>query len=78
MFASILNLVVKPQPLEVGLWIRIMIGKICPPLTKKHNFILITTDYFAKWVETTSYKNTTKRDNENVYKIEYIQSVQYS
>ena len=28
-----------------------IIGKIHPPSTKRHEFILVATDYFTKWVE---------------------------
>ncbi|XP_056167311.1 uncharacterized protein LOC130138162 [Syzygium oleosum] len=38
-----------------------IIGKIYPPSSKKHSFILVATDYFTKWVEAASYKNITQK-----------------
>ena len=34
-----------------------LIGKIYPASSKGHNFILVTTDYFTKWVEAVKVKN---------------------
>ena len=34
-----------------------LIGKIYPASSKGHNFILVTTDYFTKWVEVVKVKN---------------------
>lgn len=36
-----------------------IVGKIYSPSSKKHNFILVATDYFTKWVEAVSYKSIT-------------------
>jgi hypothetical protein len=39
-----------------------MIGKINPPSSKGHQFILAVTDYFTKWVEVVPMKSITSRD----------------
>jgi hypothetical protein len=39
-----------------------MIGKINPPSSKGHQFILAITDYFTKWVEAVLMKSVTSRD----------------
>jgi hypothetical protein len=39
-----------------------MIGKINPPSSKGHQFILVVTDYFTKWVEAVPVKSVTSRD----------------
>jgi hypothetical protein len=45
-----------------------MIGKINPPLSKGHQFILAVTDYFTKWVEAVPMKSVTSRDVINFVK----------
>ena len=45
-----------------------MIGKINPPSSKGHKFILVATDYFTKWVEVVPYKKVTTRDVINFVK----------
>jgi len=32
-------------------WAMDIIGKIYPPSSKRHNFILVAIDYFMKWLE---------------------------
>jgi hypothetical protein len=39
-----------------------MIGKINPPSSKGHQFILAITDYFTKWVEAIPMKSVASRD----------------
>jgi hypothetical protein len=39
-----------------------MIGKINPPSSKGHKFILAITDYFTKWVEAVPMKSVASRD----------------
>jgi transposase InsO family protein len=39
-----------------------MIGKINPPSSKGHQFILAITDYFTKWVEAVPMKSVASRD----------------
>ena len=46
--------IVKPWPFRG--WAMDMIGKIHPPSSKHHCFILVATDYFTKWVEAKPYK----------------------
>ena len=38
-----------------------MIGMIEPRASNGHRFILVTIDYFTKWVEASSYTNVTKQ-----------------
>jgi hypothetical protein len=39
-----------------------MIGKINPPSSKGHQFILAITDYFTKWVEAIPMKSVASKD----------------
>ena len=39
-----------------------MIGKINPPLSKGHQWILAITDYFTKWVEAVPMKSVSTKD----------------
>jgi hypothetical protein len=45
-----------------------MIGKINPPSSKGHQFILAVIDYFTKWVEAVPMKPVTSRDVINFIK----------
>jgi hypothetical protein len=45
-----------------------MIGKINPPSSKGHQFILAVTDYFTKWVEAVPMKSVTSRNVINFVK----------
>ena len=38
-----------------------MIGMIKPKSSNRHRFILVTIDYFTKWVEAASYANVTSQ-----------------
>ncbi|XP_070024994.1 uncharacterized protein [Nicotiana sylvestris] len=42
-------------------WGMDVIGPIEPSASNGHNFILVTIDYFTKWVETASYRAVTKK-----------------
>ena len=39
-----------------------LIGKIYPPSSKKHAFIIVATDYFTKWVEAQPMTNVSQTD----------------
>ena len=39
-----------------------LIGKIPPTSSKGHNFILVATDYFTKWVEVVPLKKVEQKD----------------
>jgi hypothetical protein len=45
-----------------------MIGKINPPSSKGHQFILAITDYFTKWVEAIPMKSVASKDVVNFVK----------
>jgi hypothetical protein len=45
-----------------------MIGKINPPSSKGHRFILAITNYFIKWVETIPMKSVESKDVINFVK----------
>ncbi|GKV14311.1 hypothetical protein SLEP1_g25206 [Rubroshorea leprosula] len=61
--ASELNSIVKPWPFRG--WAIDLIGKVYPPSSKGHSFIIVATDYFTKWVEAKPVK---KVDQSNVIK----------
>jgi hypothetical protein len=58
--ASVMNPIIKPWPFRG--WGMDMIGKINPPSSKGHQFILAITDYFTKWVEAVPMKSVASRD----------------
>jgi hypothetical protein len=64
--ASVMNPIIKPWPFRG--WGMHMIGKINPPSSKGHQYILAITDYFTKWVETISMKSVTSKDVINFIK----------
>jgi transposase InsO family protein len=45
-----------------------MISKINPPCRKGHQYILVITDYFTKWVEAIPMKSVTSKDVVNFIK----------
>jgi hypothetical protein len=49
-------------------WGMDMIGKINPPSSKGHQFILAITDYFTKWVEAVPMKSVASKDVINFVK----------
>jgi hypothetical protein len=58
--ASVMNPIIKPWPFRG--WGMDMIGKINPPSSKGHQFILAIMDYFTKWVEAVPMKSVASRD----------------
>ena len=50
---SELHALIFPWPFL--LWVIDIIGKISPKSSNGHDYILVSIDYFTKWVETTSY-----------------------
>jgi hypothetical protein len=64
--ASVMNPIVKPWPFRG--WGMDMIGKINPPSSKDHQFILAITDYFTKWVEIVPMKLVASKDVINFVK----------
>jgi hypothetical protein len=58
--ASVMNPIVKLWPFRG--WGMDMIGKINPPSSKGHQFILAITDYFTKWVEVVPMKSVASKD----------------
>jgi hypothetical protein len=61
-----MNPIIKPWPFRG--WGMDMIGKINPPSSKGHQFILAIIDYFTKWVEVVPMKSVTSRDVINFIK----------
>jgi transposase InsO family protein len=64
--ASVMNPIIKPWPFRG--WGMDMIGKINPPSSKGHHYILAITDYFTKWVEAIPMKTVTSKDVINFIK----------
>jgi hypothetical protein len=58
--ASVMNPIVKPWPFRG--WGMDIIGKINPPSSKGHQFILAIIDYFTKWVEAVLMKSVASKD----------------
>ncbi len=58
--ASAMNPTIQPWPFRG--WGIDMIGMINPPLSKRHKFILVATDYFTKWVEAIPLKKVDSWD----------------
>ncbi|XP_059635386.1 uncharacterized protein LOC132277552 [Cornus florida] len=52
-----MQLLVKPWPFRG--WAMDLIGKINPPSSKGHHWIILATDYFTKWVEVEEYVSVT-------------------
>jgi hypothetical protein len=63
---SVINPIIKPWPFRG--WGMDMIGKINPPSSKGHQYILAVTDYFTKWVEGIPMKSVTSKDAINFVK----------
>jgi hypothetical protein len=58
--AALLHPIIKPWPFrDCGLD---FIGKIHPPSTKGHCFVIVATDYFTKWTEAIPLKNMTHKE----------------
>ncbi|XP_059288797.1 uncharacterized protein LOC132042204 [Lycium ferocissimum] len=53
------NAMMSPWPFAA--WGMYFIGPIEPDASNKHCFILVTKDYFTKWVEVASYSSVTKK-----------------
>jgi hypothetical protein len=58
--ASVMNPIIKPWPFRG--WGIDMIGKINPPSSKGHQYILAITNYFTKWLEAIPMKSVTSKD----------------
>jgi transposase InsO family protein len=61
-----MNPIIKLWPFRG--WGMDMIGKINPPSSKGHQYILAITDYFTKWVEAIPMKSVTSKDVVNFIK----------
>jgi hypothetical protein len=56
----VMNPIIKPWPFRS--WGMDMIGKISPPSSKGHQYVLAIMDYFTKWVEAMPMKTVTSKD----------------
>jgi hypothetical protein len=61
-----LSSIIKPWPFRG--WAVDLIGKVRPTSKKKNSFVIVTTNYFTKWVEAKTYKNVTKHEVIQFYK----------
>ena len=61
-----LHLIVKPhsivKPWPFRGWAMDLIDKIYLASSKGHNFILVVTDYFIKWMKAVSLKKAEQKD----------------
>jgi hypothetical protein len=57
---GVMNSIMKPWPF--GGWGLDFIGEIHPESSKGHQFILVATDYFTKWIEVVSLRNMAHRE----------------
>jgi hypothetical protein len=57
---ALLHPIIKPWPFRG--WGLDFIGKIHPPSVKGHCFVIVATDYFAKWTESIPLKNMTHKE----------------
>jgi transposase InsO family protein len=62
----VMNPIIKPWPFRD--WGMDMIGKINPPSSTGHQYILAIMDYFTKWVEVIPMKLVTAKDVINFIK----------
>lgn len=58
--ADELHSIIKPWPFRG--WAMDLIGKIYPPSSKGHSFILVATDFFTKWIEAVPLKKAEQKD----------------
>jgi hypothetical protein len=58
--AAELHPIIKPWPFRG--WGLDFIGEIHPSSSKRHQFVLVATDYFTKWTEVVDLKNMTHRE----------------
>jgi hypothetical protein len=58
--AAILHPVIKPCPFHG--WALDFVGQIHSDSSKGHRFMLVTTDYFTKWMEAVPMKNMTHNE----------------
>jgi hypothetical protein len=63
---SVMNPIINPWPFRG--WGIDMIGKINPPSSNGHQYILAITNYFTKWVEAIPMKSVTLKDVINFVK----------
>jgi hypothetical protein len=57
--AALFHSIIQPWPFRG--WGLDFIGKIHPPSTKGHCFVIVATDYFTKWTKAIPIKNMTHK-----------------
>jgi hypothetical protein len=58
--ATMMHPIIKPWPFRG--WGLDFIGKMHPPSSEGHCFVLVATDYFTKWIEVVPLKNMTHKE----------------
>jgi transposase InsO family protein len=67
--ASTLQTIIKPWPFWA--WGLDFVGEVHPSSTKGHQFVLVATDYFTKWVKAVPLRHMTHHEL-NIFMMEHI------
>jgi hypothetical protein len=53
------------KPYSIHSWRLDFLGHVDPPSSKRHHFVLVSTNYFTKWTEVVPLKNRTHKEVTN-------------